>query len=92
MQPWIYRGLILFFSAALCLSITTWSGARRELRAVTAANESLRKTLGDLIVAMGERDREIERLAGFACDGGERRSAPAGPVKPLTPAPKSGGL
>jgi hypothetical protein len=64
-----YKGLILFFSLALSLSVATWSRARRELQAVTAANEFLRKTLGDLTIAIAEKDRELDRLAGFPCDG-----------------------
>jgi hypothetical protein len=89
MAAWICKGVMLFSSVALCFSVENWLRARQELRVVTAANESLRKTLGNLIVAMGEKDREIDRLAGSPCEGNERRSALAGP---LIPSRKSDGL
>jgi len=38
-----------------------WWRARQELQAVASANESLRKTLGDLTLAITEKDREMER-------------------------------
>jgi hypothetical protein len=79
----ICKGVMLFSSVALCLSVENWLRARQELRAVTAANESLRKTLGNMIVTIGEKDREIDRLAGSPCD--------AEPVKPLIPSRKSDG-
>jgi hypothetical protein len=85
MRPSIYKGVILFFSVALCFSVENWLRSEQEMQAVTAANESLRKTLGKLIVAISEKDREIDRLSGPSCDVGD-------PVKPLIPAPKSRGL
>jgi hypothetical protein len=45
---------------------------RRELLSVTKANELLKKTLGDMTVAITTRDREIDRLRDSGCDGQER--------------------
>ena len=66
-----YRGLVLFFALALSLSVANWLRVRQELQAVTVANEFLRKTLGDLTVAIAEKEREIDRLAGAPCDARE---------------------
>ena len=76
MPPRICTGVLLFFSVVLCFSIENWLRARQEPKAMTTANESLRKTLGNMIVAIGEKDREIGRLAGSPCDAGELGSAP----------------
>jgi hypothetical protein len=45
---------------------------RRELLLVTTANELLKKTLGDMTVAITAKDREINRLRGSGGDGQER--------------------
>jgi len=45
---------------------------RRELLLVTKANELLKKTLGDMTVAISAKDREIDRLRDSGCDGRER--------------------
>ena len=45
---------------------------RRELFLVTTANELLKKTLGDMTVAISAKDREIDRLRDSGCDGRER--------------------
>ena len=42
------------------------------MQTVTAANESVRKTLGELTVAITEKDREIDRLAKSPCNTDER--------------------
>lgn len=63
----IYKGLILCFALAIGLSVTTWLRARQELESVTVANLSLRKILGEMSVAVAEKDREIDRLAGSSC-------------------------
>ena len=80
----ICKGVMLFFSVALCFSVENWLRARQELQAVTVANESLRKALGNMIVAMGEKDREINRLAGSPCDAGELGSAPVELLDPFS--------
>jgi hypothetical protein len=61
---------------ALTLCIATWWNASQELQAVTVANESLRKTLGELTVAITEKDMEIDRLAQANC--GAATKLPAG--------------
>jgi len=66
-----HKGLMLFFGLALCFSMAAWLRVRQELQVVTAANESLRKTLGDLTVAITGKDREINRLAQSPCGAGE---------------------
>ena len=45
---------------------------RRELLSVTKANELLKKTLGDMTVAITAKEREIDRLRDSGCDGRER--------------------
>jgi hypothetical protein len=42
---------------------------RRELQAVTAANQFLKKTLGDMTIAITAKDREIDRLENTPCNG-----------------------
>ena len=75
MSGLFYKGLVLSFSVALSLSVATWFRVRQELQAVRVANEFLRKTLGELTVAIVEKDREIDRLAGAPCDAGEKSQA-----------------
>jgi hypothetical protein len=75
-------GLALIFSSAVCLKARReLQAARRELLAVTTANEFLKKTLGDMRVAIGAKDREIDRLEHVGCDGQEkaRPGVPMGP-------------
>jgi len=65
-------GLIVLLSVAYSVSVTTWWRDRHELKAVTAANQSVRKTLGEMMVALAEKDKEIDRLTGSPCRVGER--------------------
>jgi hypothetical protein len=60
-----YKGLILLFSLTLCVSVVAWSRSRQELQEVNVANVSLRKTLGELTIAIVAKDREIDRMAQF---------------------------
>lgn len=53
---------------------------RRELLKLTDANEFLKKTLGDMTIALAAKDKEIDRLQHSACAGQEK--APPLPVKP----------
>jgi len=62
-----HKGLILTLSVGLSLALATWSRARQELRAVTVANEGLRKTLGEMTVAITEKERQIDRLSQMPC-------------------------
>ena len=68
MRSNLYKSLTLFISLALCMSVATWLRSWRELQAETAANASLRKTLGELTVAIAAKDREIDRMAQSPCD------------------------
>ena len=59
---------------ALLLSLAVWRQARRELdavrrelQAVTEANIFLKKTLGDMTIAITAKDREIDRLEHAPC-------------------------
>jgi hypothetical protein len=72
---------------ALVLSIAVgWKSrlelqsARREIVVVTRANEFLKKTLGDMTVAVTARAREIDRLQRSGCDWQEK--VPSVPIKP----------
>ncbi len=67
-----YKGLILFFSLALCASVATWWKSRQELQVETDANASLRKTLGELTIAIAAKDREIDRMAQLPCGAKEK--------------------
>lgn len=87
MSSIVYKALMLFLSLALIFSVATWWKARQELQIVAAANASVRKTLGDLTVAITEKDREIDRLTGSPCNTGETSrlragSAPRGAGQP----------
>jgi hypothetical protein len=66
------KALMLLLGLGVILSVETWRRARQELQVVTAANTSMRKTLGDLIVAITEKDKEIDHLAQSPCNAGER--------------------
>jgi hypothetical protein len=57
-----YKASTLFLAVLLCLSVTAWLKGRQDLQTVTAATLSLRKTLGEMAVALTEKDREIDRV------------------------------
>jgi hypothetical protein len=80
-----YKGLVLFFSLALCASVATWIRARQELQVMRDANESLRRTLGELTIAIAGKDREIDRMAQSPCGSGDK--APAAARKAATRGP-----
>jgi hypothetical protein len=76
---WLDRGLALAAGLALLASLAVWWRARRELdevrqrlEAVTAANVFLKKTLGEMTIAMTAKDREIDRLAQAPCGAKEK--------------------
>jgi hypothetical protein len=52
---------------ALILSIISGWRDRQELEKVTAANDFLRKSLGDMTVALTAKDKEIDRLEQRPC-------------------------
>jgi hypothetical protein len=76
-KPQRYLTLIASLSLIFCV-ITFLRGSRelrtvrRELLLVTEANELLKKTLGDMTVAITAKDREIDRLKNSGCDGQEK--------------------
>ncbi len=75
----LQRYLTLIAGLSLTLCVVTFLRDSRELRAVrrelllvTKANELIKKTLGDMTVAITAKDREIHRLRDSGCDGQER--------------------
>ena len=65
-------GLILILGTALILSLIGSWRDRQELQKVTAANDFLRKSLGEMTIAITAKDREIDRLEQAACGGQEK--------------------
>ncbi|MGA2741371.1 MAG: hypothetical protein ABSG65_28535 [Bryobacteraceae bacterium] len=68
------RRVALVAGFALLAALAVWwharsevDAVRRDLQAETAANVFLRKTLGDMTIAMTGRDREIDRLEQAPC-------------------------
>lgn len=72
------NGVMVFLSLALCLSLATWWSSRQELQAITAANGSVRKTLGEMTIAMAEKDKQIDRLSALPCGAGTTPQAGSG--------------
>jgi len=68
----VCKGLVVVLSVGLCVSVASWLNFRRELRVVTRANEFLRKTLGDMTIAIVQKDREIDRLEQASCNSQEK--------------------
>jgi hypothetical protein len=75
---------------ALVAAMVIWWLARREvdavrrdLQAVNAANLFLKKTLGDMTIAMTGKDREIDRLERAPC-GGQEQARPGSESSPDT--------
>jgi hypothetical protein len=76
---WLDRGLALAAGLALLATLAVWWHTRRELgevrqklEAATAANVFLKKTLGDMTIAITAKDREIDRLEQAPCNGREK--------------------
>lgn len=83
-----HKSLILIGGLALISSIVFGWKSRRELQSagleivlVTRANEFLKKTLGDMTVAIAEKEREIDRLQRSGCDWQEK-AQPGVPIRP----------
>jgi hypothetical protein len=81
----IHKALFLVagFGVAVCGAISVKSavdlrGAERELRSIISANEFLKKTLGEMTVAMAAKDRQIDRLERAGC-AGQDKVPPAAP-------------
>jgi hypothetical protein len=81
-----YKGLVLIGGLTILFSLA-WSArrdlqsARRELAAVTKANDFLRKTLSDMTIAISAKEREIDRLQQSPC-AGQEKAQPATPMRP----------
>ena len=89
-MSWWDRGLALAAGLLLLVSLALWwqsrrelDSVRRELRAVSAANEFLKRTLGDMTIAMTGKDREIDRLERAPC-GGQEQARPGSESSPDT--------
>ena len=82
------KGLILVLTVAVALLAASWLGVRHELHVVNAANESLRKALGAMAIAMAQKNREIDRLAGLPCDPQKTLQPRPVTVSPLPLAPR----
>ena len=74
-MSWWDRGLALAAGLLLLVSLALWwqsrrelDSVRRELRAVSAANELLKRTLGDMTIALTAKDKEIDRLGHVPCE------------------------
>ena len=91
-MSWFSRGLTLVAGLALLLSLAVWWQSRRELHAVrgelqkvTAANEFLKKTLGEVMASIAAKDREIDRLAHTPCNEREKARPGSGSSTGKTP-------
>jgi hypothetical protein len=64
--------LTVILGLALIVSLALWRKTHRELQqqlhTVTDANGVLRETLGDLTVAITDKDKQIDRLLRSSCD------------------------
>ena len=76
---WWDRALALAAGLALLASLAVWwhtrrelNAVRRELQAVSAANLFLKKTLGDMTVAITAKEKEIDRLEHSPCNGQDK--------------------
>ena len=77
-------GLAVIFSLAACLKARReLQVGRRELLAVTTANEFLKKTLGEMTIAVTAKEKEIDRLEHAGCYGQEtaRPGVPLGSAR-----------
>jgi hypothetical protein len=59
--------LTLVMGAALILSIVSSWKDRQELQKVIAANNFLRKSLGDMTIALTASEKELNRLQQAGC-------------------------
>ena len=84
-----HKTVVVIGGLTLVLSLAfSWStrrdlqSARRELTAVTKANDFLKKTLSDMTIAISAKEREIDRLQQSACPGGQEKAQPGTPTRP----------
>jgi hypothetical protein len=59
--------LILILGSGLMLSMISSRRDRQELQKVTAANDFLRKSLGEMSIALTAKDKEVDRLEQAPC-------------------------
>ena len=74
--------LSLILASAAC--VKAWrevQGTQRELRAMTSANDFLRKTLGEMTAAIAAKDTQIDRLERSGCNSLQQEQ-PRVPVRP----------
>ena len=72
--------LILVFGSALILAMISAYRDRLELQKITAANDFLRKQLGEMTIELTSKEKEIDRLEQSQCPParppeGERKGA-----------------
>jgi hypothetical protein len=84
------RVLTLAGALAILASLAIlWNGRRQlrsvehELQVVTGANEFLKKTLGDMTVAIASKDKEINRLQNSSCDSPPKAQSHPGTNGPV---------
>jgi hypothetical protein len=80
----LHIGLTLILGLALAFSLASYLRTRSDLRTVMSANRFLKKTLGEMAVAISAKDREINRLIKVPC---QSKGEP-GPVSPQTRVPE----
>jgi hypothetical protein len=84
----LHTALIVIAGVALVASLSVWwktmrelQVAQRELAVTTMANEFLKKTPGEMTIAINAKQREIDRLEGTVCNGQKARpGVGAGPA------------
>ncbi len=80
--PVLLAGVALMVAVAVCVeSRRQLLDVQRQLQGVTAANEFLKKTLGEMTVSIAAKDRQIDRLEHAGCDG-QGQTPPANPSLP----------
>jgi hypothetical protein len=81
--PALLAALVLLVSVGFTLdSRRDLQRARQELQSLSAANQFLRKTLGDMTVALSSKDKQIDRLRQGDCGG---QAPPAAPPRRNAP-------
>jgi hypothetical protein len=63
---------VLFGLAVSWRASRELQGVRTELASVTRANEFLKRTLGEMTIAITAKDKEIDRLRSSACQNQEK--------------------
>jgi hypothetical protein len=71
-------GLIVAGGLALLFSLASSWNERLELQKVTAANDFLRKSLGEMTLAITAKDKQIDRLEEAGC-GQQEKAQPGSP-------------